>query len=430
MKVLVVGGGGREHALVWKLGKSPTVSSIYVAPGNAGIAAHAQCVDIGATDVDRLVSFAKEMRIDLTVVGPEEPLCRGIVDRFEKEGLRIFGPRKAAAELEGSKVFSKRVMTRYLIPTANARTFQELERARAYLREADYPIVVKADGLAAGKGVFVCANAGEAERALEACLVEGRFGDAGNRILVEEFLQGEEASVLALTDGKTIAVLPSARDHKRAYDGDKGPNTGGMGAFSPADSLTPEIMDQVVGQILVPIVHAMNREGRSYRGMLYAGLMVTKGGPKVLEFNVRFGDPEAQPVLMRLKTDLVTLIDAVLDGTLDQVHLEYDERPACCVVVASENYPASGRLGLPIRGLDAVATDDTLQVFHAGTARRGDAVVTTGGRVLGVTALGADLADARKRAYDAVGRIQFDGMRVRSDIAGVTSRPRPAYPGL
>jgi phosphoribosylamine--glycine ligase len=429
MKVLVVGGGGREHALAWKLGKSPEVDAIYCAPGNAGIAAIAQCVDIGATDVERLVSFAKEMRIDLTVVGPEEPLCRGIVDRFEKEGLRIFGPRKAAAELEGSKIFSKRIMTQYLIPTATARTFQELDRARAYLAEADYPLVIKADGLAAGKGVFVCASRGEAEAALQACLVEGRFGEAGNRILVEEFLQGDEASVLALTDGKTIAVLPSARDYKRAYDGDKGPNTGGMGAYSPADALTPPVMDQVVGQILVPIVHAMNREGRTYRGMLYAGLMVTKGGPKVLEFNVRFGDPEAQPVLLRLRTDLATLLLAVLDGTLDKVSLEYDPRPACCVVVASERYPASSRLGLPIRGLDAIACSDDLQVFHAGTARRGDEIVTTGGRVLGVTALGEDLAQARARCYEAVSKLHFEGMHFRTDIAAAASGPAKAHPG-
>jgi len=417
MKVLVIGSGGREHALVWKLTRSPKVTQVYCAPGNAGIAQLAQCVDVGPTDLDRLVSFVREMRIDLTIVGPEEPLCRGIVDRFEQAGLRIFGPRKAAAELEGSKVFSKRLMTQYLIPTATARTFDDFDRARQFLEGADFPVVIKADGLAAGKGVFVVKDLDEACEALETCLIEKKFGDSGVRVLVEEFLQGDEASVLAFTDGKTIAVLPSARDYKRAFDGDEGPNTGGMGAFSPTPDLTPEIMDQVVGQILVPIVHAMNREGRSYRGMLYAGLMLTKGGPKVLEFNVRFGDPEAQPVLMRLKTDLVTILEAVLDGKLEELEIEYDERPSCCIVLASGGYPGPSRNGLPIHGLDRVESSESLQVFHAGTARRGGDVVTSGGRVLGVTALGATLAEARDRAYEAAGKISFEGMRYRKDIA-------------
>ncbi len=417
MKVLVVGGGGREHALCWSLAKSSRVSEVFCAPGNAGIGAIAQCVDIGATDIDRLVGFAKEVGIGLTVVGPEDPLCRGIVDRFEAEGLRVFGPRQGAAELEGSKIFSKRIMTQYMIPTAVARPFDDFERCRRYLEGADFPMVVKADGLAAGKGVFIVHDFTEATAALEACFHESRFGESGHRVLIEEYLQGEEASVFALTDGQTIAVLPSARDYKRVRDGDEGPNTGGMGAYSPTPRLTPAIMDQVVGQILVPVVHAMNREGRTYKGLIYAGLMLTKGGPKVIEFNVRLGDPEAQPVLMRLEGGLLDILEAVLDGKLDEIDLSYDERPACCVVMASEGYPGPTKVGRAIHGLDEVATGPDLQVFHAGTMRRGKEIVTSGGRVLGVTALGEDLAAARARAYEAVGKIRFEGEHHRGDIA-------------
>jgi len=417
MKVLVVGGGGREHALAWKIAKSPRVSEIYCAPGNAGIAQFANCIDIGVGDIDRLVAFAKEVGIDLTVIGPEDSLCRGIVDRFDDEGLRVFGPRASAAELEGSKVFSKRIMTQYLIPTAMARTFDDADRAKLFLETVDYPAVIKADGLAAGKGVFIVQSLQAACEAIDVCFLERRFGDAGKRVLVEEFLQGDEVSVLAFTDGKTIAVLPTARDYKRAYDKDEGPNTGGMGAFSPAPALTPAKMDQVVGQVLVPIVHAMNREGRAYKGMLYAGLMITKGGPKVLEFNVRFGDPEAQPVLMRLKSDLIDVIDAVLDERLSEVELDYDERAACCVIMASEGYPGPTKLGRTISGLDTIATSDELQVFHAGTSQRGDDLITSGGRVLGVTALGNDVAAARDRAYEALAKIRFEGAQYRTDIA-------------
>jgi phosphoribosylamine--glycine ligase len=417
MKVLVVGGGGREHALCFKLSQSDRVEELYCAPGNAGIAQCATCVDIGASDIDRLVAFAKEMDIGLTVIGPEDPLCRGIVDRFEDAGLRVFGPRQQAAELEGSKVFSKRIMTQYLIPTATSRTFDDYERAASFMEGADFPIVIKADGLAAGKGVFIAKTFEEADEALQACFIEKRFGDAGQCVLIEEYLQGEEASVLAFTDGQTIAVLPTARDHKRAYDNDEGPNTGGMGAFSPAPALSAALMDQVVGQVLVPTVHAMNREGRSYKGMLYAGLMLTKGGPKVLEFNVRFGDPEAQPVLMRLKTDLVDLLEAVLDERLGEITLEYDERPSCCIVMASEGYPAPGPLGRPISGLDEVDKDPDVHVFHAGTTMRDDQVVTSGGRVLGVTALGDTIEQARDRAYANVAKIEFGGAHYRRDIA-------------
>jgi phosphoribosylamine--glycine ligase len=418
MKILVVGGGGREHALAWRLSKSPRVSEVYCAPGNAGIASVAQCVDIGANDLDRLVAFAKEVEIGLTVVGPEDPLCRGIVDRFEQEGLRVFGPSKAAAELEGSKSFCKKIMTDYLIPTANARTFDDIDRARQYLDGADYPIVIKADGLAAGKGVFIVGSLEEAEESLQACFVEKRFGDAGASVLVEEHLQGTEASVFAFTDGKTIAVLPTARDYKRIGDNDEGPNTGGMGSYSPNEAMTPALLDQVVAQILVPVVHAMNREGRTYKGVLYAGLMLTKGGPKVLEFNVRFGDPETQPVMMRLKTDLVDIMDAVIDEKLEGVELDYDERAACCVVMASEGYPGPTRIGRKIEGLDRVESADDLQVFHAGTsnAQTGEGVVTSGGRVLGITALGKTHEEARDRAYAASDLISFQGAQKRSDI--------------
>ncbi len=417
MKVLVVGGGGREHALCWKIAQSQKVTEVFCAPGNAGIGAVAQCIDIGATDIDRLVAFVREMDIGLTIVGPEDPLCRGIVDRFEAEGLRIFGPRKDAAELEGSKVFSKYIMTQYMIPTAVARSFDDLERATEFLRTADFPTVIKADGLAAGKGVTVAKNFDEAVAALQECLEEERFGEAGARVLIEEYLRGVEASVFAVTDGKTIAVLPTARDYKRAFDGDDGPNTGGMGAFSPSAALTPAIMDQVVGQILVPTVHAMNKEGRTYRGMLFAGLMLTKGGPKVIEFNCRMGDPEAQPVFMRLKSDLIEVIEAVLDGRLEEVELDYRDDAACCVVMASEGYPSSGPVGRPISGLDEAGAMEDVQVFHAATRRHEGQVVTSGGRVLGVTALGSDIAAARARAYEAAEKISFKGARYRVDIA-------------
>ena len=418
MKILVVGGGGREHALVWRLSKSPRVNEIYCAPGNAGIASIAHCVDVGATDIERLVAFAKEIAIDLTMVGPEGPLCRGIVDRFEAEGLRIFGPRERAAELEGSKSFCKRLMTDYLIPTAVGRSFDDFERALQFIETADFPLVIKADGLAAGKGVFIPECFDEAKQALEACFIEKRFGEAGDIVLVEEHLQGTEASVFAFTDGKTIAVLPTARDYKRIHDDDEGPNTGGMGSYSPNVAMTESIMDQVVGQILVPVVHALNREGRTYKGVLYAGLMLTKGGPKVLEFNVRFGDPETQPVMMRLNTDLVDLMDAVIDERLEGMELDYDERPACSVVLASEGYPGPTRVGRPIEGLDAVEAGDDLQIFHAGTAfsREGDHVITSGGRVLAATALGKTHEDARARAYAAVEKISFQGAQYRRDI--------------
>jgi phosphoribosylamine--glycine ligase len=360
------------------------------------------------------------MKIDLTVVGPEEPLCRGIVDRFEETGLRIFGPRQSAAELEGSKVFSKHVMTKYLIPTATSRTFDDPDRAKAFLKGSDFPTVIKAEGLAAGKGVFIPRNFDEACDAIDACMLDRRFGESGSRVLIEEFLLGEEASVFAFTNGRTIAVLPTARDYKRIGDGDTGPNTGGMGSYSPSGRLTDDVMDQVVGQILVPTVHAMNREGRTYRGILYAGLMLTKGGPKVIEFNARLGDPETQAVLMRLQSDLVGVIDAVIDERLADVELDFDERAACCVVMASEGYPEAGPLGRAITGLDRIPDAPDLQVFHAGTTMRGDDVVTAGGRVLGVTALGDDVADARRRAYEAVGQISFTGAQYRTDIAAVT----------
>jgi phosphoribosylamine--glycine ligase len=417
MKVLVVGGGGREHAIAWSISNSPRVSEVYCAPGNAGIASIATCVDIGANDIDRLVSFAKEVGIDLTVVGPEDALCRGIVDRFEAEGLRIFGPTKQAAEIEGSKIYCKKILTKYLIPTASSRTVEDVDQGKRFLETSEYPVVIKADGLAAGKGVFIAQDEEEAIAALEAIFIERRFGDAGQRVLLEQHLQGEEASVFAFTDGNTIAVLPTARDYKRISDNDEGLNTGGMGAFSPSSRMTPAIMDQVVGQILVPMVHAMNREGRTYKGVLYAGLMLTKSGPKVIEFNARLGDPETQAVLLRMKSDIVDVFEAVIDEKLDSVELEFDDRPACCVVMASEGYPGAATLGKVIGGLEDAGGMEDVQVFHAGTRKRFEDVVTSGGRVLGVTALGDDLADARKRAYAAVDAISFVGAQTRSDIA-------------
>ena len=417
MKILVVGSGGREHALGWKLAQSPLISELISAPGNPGLAELGRCVPIKADDARELAAFAMREQIDLVVIGPEAAAAAGLADSLAQVGVACFGPTKAAAELESSKAFMKEFCVRHGVPTADYKVFDDAIHAKAYLGGREPPFVIKADGLAAGKGVFIAPDYDAACGAIDACMVERRFGDAGTRILIEEYLQGEEASVLAFTDGRTIAVLPTARDYKRVGDGDQGPNTGGMGAYSPAAGLTTEVMDQVVGQILVPTVHAMNREGRAYKGMLYAGLMLTKGGPKVLEFNVRFGDPEAQPVLMRLKSDLVDVLDAVLDERLDEVELEYDERAACCVVMASEGYPGPVQLGRPIGGLDDLERGDDLQVFHAGTIRKGGDVVTSGGRVLGVTALGDDLAAARERAYGAAKRISFAGAHYRRDIA-------------
>jgi phosphoribosylamine---glycine ligase len=417
LKVLVVGGGGREHALIWKLRQSPRVREIVCAPGNAGIASIARCVDVNPDDSAKLLALALAENVDLTVVGPEGPLCAGIVDRFQDKGLRIFGPTAKAAMLEGSKVWAKRLMHQYRIPTATFRAFSNTRDARDYVRSVDlYPMVVKASGLASGKGVVVCPSEKEALATIQSFMEERRFGDAGSEIVIEEFLKGEEASILALTDGKTIAVLEPAQDYKQALTGDRGPNTGGMGAYSPAPVVTPKIARQVDAEVLVPLVHAMYREGCKYKGVLYAGLMITKSGPKVLEFNVRFGDPETQPLMMRLRTDLVDLIEAVIDGKLDRIELDWDPRPAVCVVMASRGYPEKYDTGVPIHGLDALGADPDVQVFHAGTAKRGGQIVTAGGRVLGVTALGKDFLGAKERAYAAVRAVSFERCHYRTDI--------------
>jgi len=417
MKVLVVGGGGREHALVKKIAESPRVSKVYCAPGNAGIAADAELVDIPAGDLKGLLGFAKEQEIGLTVVGPEDPLCDGIVDLFDAEGLRAFGPRKDAAELEGSKAFAKTLMQKHKIPTASFKIFDRAEDARSYLRTVvDWPVVMKADGLAAGKGVIIAEDLAIADEVVTEVMQEGRFGTAGARLVIEEFLQGEEASILAFTDGETIAILEASQDHKAAFDGDRGPNTGGMGAYCPAPVVTSAILDQVSRDILVPVVHALSRARRPYRGILYAGLMISKGGPKVLEFNVRFGDPETQAVLPRMKTDIVELMEATIDGTLGEVELEWDPRHALTVVLASEGYPGSYEKGRPITGLGGFADRDDVIVTHAGTALSGGEIVTAGGRVLAVTGLGKDLAEARELAYEAIGEIRFEGAQHRSDI--------------
>ncbi len=418
LRVLVVGGGGREHALVWKVAQSPRVAEILCAPGNAGIAKLARCVDLSPQDPKKLLALALSESVDLTIVGPEAPLCAGIVDLFQEKGLRIFGPTARAAELEGSKAFAKRLMNKYRIPSAGFRVFADAKDARDYVQSVDmFPMVVKASGLAHGKGVLICATPDEALHAVESIMVHRAFGDAGAEIVIEEFLKGEEASVLALTDGKTIAVLEPCQDYKRALTGDRGPNTGGMGAYSPAPVVKPRIMRQVESEILVPLVHAMHREARRFKGVVYAGLMITKSGPKVLEFNVRFGDPETQPLLMRLKSDLVEALLAVVETKLERVVLEWDPRPAVCVVMASRGYPEKYEAGFGIHGLESLASEKDLQVFHAGTALKNNHLVTVGGRVLGVTALGDTFLRAKERAYAAVRAISFERCHYRTDIA-------------
>lgn len=416
MRVLVVGGGGREHALVWKIKQSPLVKKIYCAPGNAGIAALAECVPIGAEDVEQLLAFACRQKIDLTVVGPEGPLSMGIVDRFSKEGLRIFGADQKAAAIEGSKTFAKYIMNKYGVPTAQGATFTSVKPAEAYIRKMGAPIVVKADGLAAGKGVIVCDTVAKALAALKQILVAKAFGDAGRHVVVEECLKGEEASFLAFTDGKTVLPLPSSQDHKPAFDDDKGPNTGGMGAYSPAPIVDKFLHDRIMKEIMLPTVRGMAAEGRPYKGVLYAGLMIDRDRIKVLEFNGRFGDPEAQPLLMRLKNDIVPIMDAVIDGRLDQCRLDIDERATVCVVMASGGYPGKYKKGTPISGLDKASRLKDVMVFHAGTDAKGDKIVATGGRVLGVTALGASVEQAIAKAYQAVGKIAWQDVHYRKDI--------------
>lgn len=423
MKVLVIGNGGREHSLAWKIAASPRVDRVFVAPGNAGTAQDAENVDIPSDDIPRLLRFAKQNEIGLTVVGPEAPLVAGIVDAFGDAKLRVFGPSKAAAQLEGSKVFCKGLLRTADVPSADYRVFRDADSADRYVtdrfnEEQSVPLVVKADGLAAGKGVVVCGTRQEVLTAIDRIARKREFGDAGKQLVIEERLDGLEASILAITDGRTIVTLPPAQDHKRAYDGDNGPNTGGMGAYCPAPLVDDTMISWIEEHILVPTVHTMKRSRQPFRGVLYAGLMVTHQGPKVLEYNVRFGDPECEPLLMRLKSDLVDVFEATLDGRLDDIApLEWDPRPSVCVVMASEGYPGEFERRKPIRGLEEAAKIPDVKVFHAGTKLEGDQVVTNGGRVLAVTALGSSISAAKLQAYTAIKCIRWQGAWCRKDIS-------------
>jgi phosphoribosylamine--glycine ligase len=416
MNILVIGGGGREHALVWKIAQSPKVKKIYAAPGNAGIADLATCVPINADDIDHLVSFAKKENIDLTVVGPEGPLSLGIVDVFEKEGLKAFGPTRKAAELEASKSFAKAVMKKYNIPTAKGSAFTGFAEAQKYVHTLGAPLVVKADGLAAGKGVIVCATEDEAINALKEIIQNRAFGDAGEKVVIEECLGGEEASFIAITDGETVLPLPSSQDHKQIYENDKGPNTGGMGAYSPAPVVDGFMHKKIMDEVMLPTVRAMAAEGRPYKGILYAGLMIERDRIRVLEFNARLGDPEAQPLLMRVKNDIIPIMEAAVEGRLHQYDLEIDDRASVCVVMASGGYPGPYKKDSPISGLkDTEGLKDTV-VFHAGTAAKNNQIVTNGGRVLGVTALGDTVNEAISKAYLAVSKIKWEDVYYRRDI--------------
>lgn len=416
MKVLIVGSGGREHAIAWKVARSPRVEKIYCAPGNAGIEEYAECVNIGAMEFEKLAAFAKEKEIDLTVIGMDDPLVGGVVDVFEKEGLRVFGPRANAAILEGSKAFSKDLMKKYHIPTAAYENFNDPQAALDYLETAKFPIVLKADGLALGKGVLICNNLEEAKAGVKTIMLDKQFGASGNCMVIEEFMTGREVSVLSFVDGKTIKTMTSAQDHKRAGDGDTGLNTGGMGTFSPSPFYTKEIDEFCQKHIYQPTVDAMAAEGREFKGIIFFGLMLTADGPKVLEYNARFGDPETQVVLPRMKTDIVDVFEACIDGTLDKTELEFADNAAVCVVLASAGYPVKYEKGFVIRGLENFADKDGYYVFHAGSKRTDGGVVTNGGRVLGVTATGKDLKEARANAYEAVKWIDFDNKYYRHDI--------------
>lgn len=421
MRILVVGGGGREHAIIWALKKSEKVTELFCAPGNAGIAQLAEIVPIAVNKFDELVQFAKDASIDLVFIGPDDPLAEGIVDAFEKHNIPVYGPNKAAAEIEGSKIFMKDLLKKYNIPTAKYETFTEYETALAYLRQQEIPIVIKADGLAAGKGVTVAYSLEEAEQALREAMVDKVFGAAGNQIVIEEFLEGQEMSILAFVDGETVRAMVPAQDHKPVFDNDKGPNTGGMGTYTPLPHIEQSIVDESIANIIIPTAKAMVSEGRPFRGVLFAGLMITKDGPKTIEFNARMGDPETQVVLPRLETDLLDIVLASLNGRLDQLDIVWSEEAAVCVIVASEGYPAAYPKGRVIEGLDAAEAQGAL-VFHAGTAEQDGRIVTNGGRVLGVVGRGRDIAEARARAYEAVGVIHFDGMHSRTDIAAKALR--------
>lgn len=416
MKVLVIGSGGREHAIIWKVAQSNKVKKIYCAPGNGGILELATCVPIEATNINGLLEFAIAEQIDLTIVGMDDPLMLGVVDAFEEKGLRIFGPRKNAAILEGSKVFAKDLMRKYNIPTAGYHVFTDAEVAKAFLDTTDFPVVLKADGLALGKGVLICNTHQEAIDGLKDIMIEKKFGEAGNTLVVEEFISGPEVSVLSFCDGDHIIPMVSAQDHKRAYDNDQGLNTGGMGTFSPSKFYTQEVHDYCVQNIYQKSLDAMKAEGRSFTGIIFFGLMLTQDGPKVLEYNARFGDPEAQVVLPRLKNDLIEVVEAAIDGKLDTLTLEWDERSCVCVVLASGGYPVEYKKGYEISGLDIYKSGDDIIVFHAGTKAEGDKIVTNGGRVLGITAYGEDIDEARVKAYEAVTKVTFKDCHYRTDI--------------
>lgn len=416
MEVLVIGSGGREHTIVWKLKQSPQIKKIYCAPGNAGIGEIAELVNLKPEDITGLKKFVKAKKIDLTIVGPENPLVAGIVDEFQKENLRIFGPVKGAAQLEGSKLFAKKIMKKYKIPTAGYEIFTDPQKALEHVYMSKFPLVIKADGLAAGKGVTVARSLVEARRAIKAALEEKTFGEAGNKIIIEEFMEGEEASILAFCDGKNFISMVSAQDHKTIFDNDQGPNTGGMGTYSPAPLITAILNKEIEEKVFQPMLAGMAAEGLPYVGILYAGLMITKEGPKVVEFNCRFGDPETQVVLPRLNNDLITVINACIDGKLGEIKLEWNSKPAVCVVLAAEGYPGNYKKGQVIGGLKEAAELTDTFVFHAGTSLQDKDIVTSGGRVLGVTALGDNLRSAIKNAYTAVNKIKFEGMHYRKDI--------------
>jgi len=413
MKILVVGGGGREHAIIWKLLQNKNITDIHCAPGNGGINDVAKCVDIKATDIDGILQYAKKEKFDLVIVAPDDPLYMGMVDRLQSEGIRAFGPTASAAEIEGSKVYAKRLMKKYDIPTADYEVFADYNKAVLYVETCKLPTVVKADGLALGKGVIICETGEEALAALNDIMVKKVFGDAGNSVIIEEFIEGPEVSILSFCDGKTILPMESAQDHKRIFDGDKGPNTGGMGTFCPSPKYTGDVKAEVEETIIKRTLHALNSEGRPFRGIIFFGIMLTKDGPKLLEYNARFGDPEAQVVLPRLKNDLLSVIDAVIAGRLCDIELEWDDKSAVCIVMASGGYPGKYNKGIVINGLDSVKE---AIVFHAGTAAKDGKYVTNGGRVLGISALGADMAEARKKAYAEAALISFEGAQYRKDI--------------
>lgn len=416
MKVLIIGGGGREHAIAWKVSKSPKVKKLYCAPGNSGIEECAECIDIPVTNHEELSDFALSKRIDLTIVGPDDPLAAGIVDVFEKKGLRVFGPRMNAAIIESSKVFAKNLMKKYNIPSAAYEVYDAPDKAIEDLRTSKYPLVIKADGLALGKGVLICMDYDEAVKAVKAIMVDKQFGTAGNRLIIEEFIKGPEVSVLAFCDGTHILPMTSAQDHKRALDNDKGLNTGGMGTFSPSPFYTEKVDEFCKQYIYQPTMDAMKAEGRDFVGILFVGLMLTEDGPKVLEFNARFGDPEAQVVLPRLKNDLIEVFEACIDGRLDEINLTFEQNAAVCVILASEGYPEYYEKGFEIQGLEAFSDSDEYHVFHAATKKEKEQILTNGGRVLGVTALGSNLKEARKKAYEATNKICFKNKYMRTDI--------------